>query len=681
MHKNYNKKEDDIMKSIKTRLIAIFAGLILVLSLGLGAVSVNIASKNLTKNVHKNLEEMAMKEAKCIRIICGAETGYIDGIAQNSIILDEKVSWEEKVNYLQKEAKRTGHINFGFIDKNGKATVFNKEKESLYVNDLDYYKKAINGNRSTSDVFIDKFTGKPIIIFATPIRENGVIKGVFYGIRDGEFLSSIVSKFKYRKTGYSCIINNKGVSIGDRNKDLALKQHNFIEAAKENSDSQQLANIIKNKMIRREVGSGEYSYQGKEKIVGFAPIEDTPWIMAVGLESKEVFNSIYELRNLLILFSIIAVAIGIFITYMVSGSIAKPITLLTAHIEKVANYDLTFVQDETSKYLNRNDEIGKIASAVTVMQNNFKSLIKNVEEASNQVSVSSKEFTATSQQASNISEEIANTIEEIARGAASQAQDAEQGANSMEELGYLLEVEQAYLKELNVFADEVVELKNEGISTVGNLVQSSKDNREISNEISEVIVSSNESAKHIQKASEMIQSIAEQTNLLALNAAIESARAGEAGKGFAVVADEIRKLAEDSNKFTIEIKDIVTILTAKTGNAVLGMHKAEEIINSQNVLVMKTEEKFNGIADSIEKAKETIENLNVFSRKMENKKNEMLELVQNLSSIAEENASGTEEASASIEEQVASVEEIASSSQHLAELAQNLNQLIMKFQI
>ncbi|WP_282804344.1 methyl-accepting chemotaxis protein [Clostridium tetani] len=669
------------MKSIKTRLIAIFAGLILVLSLGLGAVSINIVSKNLGKNIHKNLEEMAMKEAKYIRTICGAETGYIDGIAQNSIILDEKIPWDEKVNYLQKEAKRTGHMNFGFIDKSGKATLFNKEKESLYVNDLDYYKKAINGKRTTSDVFIDKFTGKPIIIFATPIRENGVIKGVFYGIRDGEFLSSIVSKFKYRETGYSCIINNKGVSIGDRNKDLALKQHNFIEAAKENLDSQQLADIIKNKMIRREVGSSDYSYQGKNKMLGFAPIEDTPWIIAVGIETEEVFDSVYELRNLLILFSIIAVVIGVAITYMVSGSIAKPITLLTAHIERVANYDLTFVQDETSKYLNRNDEIGKIASAVTVMQNNFKSLIKSVEEASNQVATSSEEFTATSQQSANISEEIANTIEEIARGAASQAQDAEQGANSMEELGYLLEVEQAYLKELNVFAYEVVELKNEGISTVGNLVQSSKDNREVSNEISEVIVSSNESAKHIQKASEMIQSIAEQTNLLALNAAIESARAGEAGKGFAVVADEIRKLAEDSNKFTIEIKDIVTILTAKTGNAVLGMHKAEEIINSQNALVMKTEEKFNGIADSIEKAKETIENLNVFSRKMENKKNKMLELVQNLSSIAEENASGTEEASTSVEEQVASVEEIATSSQHLAELAQNLNQLIMKFEI
>jgi len=55
-----------------------------------------------------------------------------------------------------------------------------------------------------------------------------------------------------------------------------------------------------------------------------------------------------------------------------------------------------------------------------------------------------------------------------------------------------------------------------------------------------------------------IQRIADQTNLLALNAAIEAARAGDAGRGFAVVADEVRNLSKHSDKFSEEIKAVVS---------------------------------------------------------------------------------------------------------------------------
>ncbi len=106
-----------------------------------------------------------------------------------------------------------------------------------------------------------------------------------------------------------------------------------------------------------------------------------------------------------------------------------------------------------------------------------------------------------------------------------------------------------------------------------------------------------------------INSISEQTNLLALNAAIEAARAGEAGRGFAVVAEEIRKLAEQTNRETNKIEDLIgTIVTSVDKVKGSGQEVEGKVINGQSTLSLSAEN-MKKIAGLIERNSEDMRNI------------------------------------------------------------------------
>lgn len=291
-------------------------------------------------------------------------------------------------------------------------------------------------------------------------------------------------------------------------------------------------------------------------------------------EELQVIENSYESKfdALIVQFLISVVSLGALlaaVSYVFASKLANPIIAITEVVEQLAILDFSFDEkSKAAKYIDRKDEIGVMIRSVKKMRDNVADFISKTSKATIAVAASSEELTANSQQSATAAEEVAKTIEDIARGASDQAMDTENTANNIEQLGNLLQENYQYMTELNAASEKIASQKDAGFVILKELIVKTEKVSGSASNVYDIILSNDESAKKIETASTMIQSIAEQTNLLALNAAIEAARAGEAGRGFSVVADEIRKLAEDSNRFTGEIKTVIADLKSKSELAV-----------------------------------------------------------------------------------------------------------------
>jgi len=399
--------------------------------------------------------------------------------------------------------------------------------------------------------------------------------------------------------------------------------------------------------------------------------EDTQTIIR---EAEEVIASE---RRQLIVFLGIALGIAVIVTVVLSRGISKPLKELQEEAERVAKGDLT-LEFNGSK---GKDEVGELSRSFAQMTRSLKTLISSVKEASGKATQSSEILMETAKQSSGASEDLSKTIQEIAETADNQAQNTTEGTEKASEMAATIEDVSTRTEGLKKSTENADRLREQGVKVVDDLFDKTETINQVTSEVSKIIQETDANTEKINKASIVIHSISEQTGLLALNAAIESARAGEAGRGFAVVAEEIRKLADQASNSTKEIEDIVKVLKEKSNVAVRDMKNLEGTISDQGEAVNATKGIFNDLSNAIDNTKEETHGVESYVEVMLGKKDEIVDVINQLASIAEENAASTEEASAATEEQTASMEEIQSASEQLTNLSYDLMEVVGEFKV
>ena len=521
-----------------------------------------------------------------------------------------------------------------------------------------------------SDPYVDSSSGKTIFTVSQEIKyTDGANYGAVGLNIDFAEVEDYVKNIGLLNTGYVILVNKDGKILVDNDKNTNVQ---------DNVTSLECWNTIKN--LSEDQYDTTFSFD--EKINGesvhIVTSKDavTGWTLMGFISESETQAVVNKIAKTTIELAIIALIIGIVIALIITRAVTKELKTLNNAMDMMADGKLTYRINVKSK-----NELGQAEANYNVMADQISSLIKGVEEKSGVLITASQKISNVSESTTETVNQVSEAIQSVSIGASGQAESTQKATSEVELLASKLHETKAYVSDINDMSVETKQLSDQGLTIVDDLIEKgekSKDNSRFSkNVVNEMI----ESINKINFISDAITEITEQTNLLSLNASIEAARACESGRGFSVVAEEIRKLAEQSQSSTDEIKQIVKEISAKSVVAEKTMDESVDIIDEQNKSINDAKELFGHISDAVNALKEGLDNIASLNEQMDASRENVVKSMEDVASVSTETAAASEEVSASAEEVNATMHTLNQFTVELDEIATHLTEAINRFEL
>ncbi len=245
--------------------------------------------------------------------------------------------------------------------------------------DTDWFREGLaakEGSILFSRLEISTNTKKPEIRAVTPFYVNGRSEGVVVLNLDWSVFAELYRDIVYEKTGYPAILNSDGLIV--THPKYGLQDQVDLGDPKNG----ELADLVKNRILKGETGVAEYEFEGSRKIAAFTPLRagNQQFEVMVTCPKEEVLESVYTMAKQsasmkrgvviqILIAAFVLLGVATMIGLLVSTRIARGARRLAEGANKVKEG-----QFSVQMALNTHDELDEVGRAFMAILEVFSAL-------------------------------------------------------------------------------------------------------------------------------------------------------------------------------------------------------------------------------------------------------------------------------------------------------------------
>ncbi|KMP99221.1 MULTISPECIES: methyl-accepting chemotaxis protein [Bacillus cereus group] len=371
-----------------------------------------------------------------------------------------------------------------------------------------------------------------------------------------------------------------------------------------------------------------------------------------------------------LLFIIISLTIATTIQIFISRNSLSPLKDLQEGLRKVGEGDLSIKLNE------RSDDIGITNSHFNNTIEKFNRIIDKVRQTAEQVSASSQELSANTKENSMAFQEIASSMTGLKLEAHSNV--VHNCLGIVQEMESKMKQIKGAAKQVATASEGMEQHSIEGKDLIKQIVNQMKIIQDRVQDVSSSIYALEARSNEIIT---VITTVSNQTNLLALNATTEDSCAGKIDKEFSSVVEEVCILAEKIDVSSRDIAKLIDETKAEIEEAVKSMQRSSKEVESGIILVQSSGAFFEKISKSAQSVTNQIKATSSNSRDVLENSQSIVQVVNELSHIANTYECSSSNVEISMKEQEMYVQDIAELANSLNWLSQELQELIGGFKI